>query len=144
MSAVPDLQAATSRPPYRGEERRASKRLQVFLPAKLELMDGEFDCAIEDISQTGARLIADAPLRKDQIGVLRCQRLDALFRVVWTSANTAGIEFDEPISLGMVRLLRWDNDVNRAVHDAKLRAMVRGWTGAQPKDDPGDDRKSSR
>lgn len=128
MASAPIPVPGSDRNAKRTAERRRSERLQVLLPAKLTLMDGEFDCAIENVSQTGARLICDTQLRAGQQGILRCHMLETLFEVVWTDKNTAGIAFDEDVPLGVIRALRWDNTRNRAEHDEVLTQMVRDWT----------------
>ncbi len=110
-----------------GPNRRQAERLRVLMPAALTLLDGVFDCALEDISQTGARFIADAPMEEGQQGILHCQPLEMLFRVVWTDGKTAGVQFDEEASLGVIRALRWHNDRFRAQHDAELKELVRDW-----------------
>lgn len=130
-SVAPSLPASgdsTAFPPAR----RQAERLSVLLPAKLTLLDGEFDCAIEDVSQTGARIITDATLRTGQQGILLCHPLDALFSVVWTDGKAAGLEFDEEATLGTIRTLRWDNDLHRQRYDAELRKMVQDWDTGSP------------
>ncbi|MDA7788015.1 PilZ domain-containing protein [Sphingomonadaceae bacterium] len=107
--------------------RRDAKRLRVLLPGKLIILGGVYDCAIEDVSQTGARLIADVDLAIGQQGILQCHPLDELFSVVWTDGKSAGIQFDEEVALGAVRTLRWHNDRYREQHDAELRDMVQDW-----------------
>lgn len=105
----------------------------MLLPGKLTLLDGEFDCAIEDVSRTGARVIADASLRIGQQGILRCHPLDALFSVVWTDGKSAGLQFDDEATLGTIRALRWDNDRHRQRYDAELRQMVHNWAAGTPR-----------
>lgn len=106
---------------------RIAERLRVLLPGKLTILDGNYDCAIEDISQTGARLIADVPLRINQQGILQCYPLDELFLVVWTDGKSVGIQFDDQVALGTIRALRWHNDRFRERHDTKLREIVQDW-----------------
>ena len=107
--------------------RRNAERLRVLLPGKLTILDGVYDLAIEDISQTGARLIADVDLELGQQGILQCHPLDELFSVVWTDGKSAGIQFDEEVALGTIRALRWHNDRHRERHDAELRDIVQDW-----------------
>lgn len=127
MASVPHLPLASA-PDLSGLlGRRRSERLTVCLPAKLILLDGEFDCALEDISQTGARIITDAPLHMGRRGILSCSPLESVFAVVWTRGQNAGLEFEEEESLGTIRLLRWHNDRDRQRHDAALRDMVQKW-----------------
>ncbi|WP_324260929.1 PilZ domain-containing protein [Altererythrobacter sp. H2] len=107
--------------------RRRSERLTVCLPGKVVLLDGEFDCALDDVSQTGARIITDAPLPVGRRGILSCSPLEAVFSVVWTRGRFAGLEFEEDEPLGTIRLLRWHNDRDRERHDATLRQLVQRW-----------------
>ena len=106
---------------------RRAERLRVLLPGKLTIIDGHYDCAIENVSQTGARLIADVPLKISQQGILQCYPLDELFAVVWTDGKTAGIKFDEEVALGSIRALRWHNDRFRQRHDEHLQEIVQDW-----------------
>ena len=96
-------------------------------PARLVLLAGEFECALEDISTSGARIITDVPLRTGNQGILRCSPLDVLFSVCWTEGKSAGLQFDEEASLGTIRQLRWNNDCYRSHHDEELRRMLQGW-----------------
>lgn len=127
MASVPNLPVASA-PDLAGMlGRRRSERLTVCLPGKLMLLDGEFDCALEDISQTGARIISNAPLAMGRRGILSCSPLEAVFAVVWTRGHYAGLEFEEEEPLGTIRLVRWHNDRDRQRHDAALRDMVQKW-----------------
>ena len=127
MASVPHLPLAPL-PDHSGLlGRRRSERLAICLPGKLILLDGEFDCALEDISQTGARIITDAPLHMGRRGILSCSPLEAVFAVVWTKGHYAGLEFEEEEALGMIRLLRWHNDRDRERHDAALHQLVQKW-----------------
>lgn len=127
MASVPHLPLAQAPDPAGVLGRRRSERLTVCLPAKLVLLDGEFDCALEDVSQTGARIITDAPLHMGRRGILSCSPLEAVFSVVWTKGQYAGLEFEEEEALGTIRMLRWHNDRDRQRHDAALREMVQKW-----------------
>ena len=107
--------------------RRSAERFKVLVPARLVLLAGEFECALEDISTSGARIITDVPLRTGNQGILRCSPLDVLFLVCWTEGKSAGLQFDEEASLGTIRQLRWNNDCYRGHHDEELRRMLQGW-----------------
>lgn len=111
--------------------RRSSARLRVCIPGILILLDGTFDCALEDISQGGARVICDAPLAKGNSGVLRCQQLEAFFDVAWQAGKQYGLQFDEPASIGVIRAIRWYNDHYREQSEAELRRMVRQWVAGE-------------
>lgn len=129
MASAPHLPLAPTQAPVLESNlgRRRKERLTVCLPGKLTLLDGEFDCALEDVSQTGARIITNAPLHMGRRGILSCSPMEAVFAVVWTKARYAGLEFEEEETLGNVRLLRWHNDRDRERHDAALRQIVQRW-----------------
>ncbi len=125
LAAIPSIETVAGVEQTVG--RRGRERLSVCLPGKLTLMDGEFDCALEDVSRTGARIITDAPLHISRRGILSCSPLEAMFAVVWTKGRYAGLEFEEEERLGTIRLLRWHNDRDRERHDAQLRQIVQRW-----------------
>jgi hypothetical protein len=107
--------------------RRSAERFRVLVPGRVVLLSGEYDCALEDISTTGARIICDIPLRTGFEGILQCYPLDAMFSVAWIEGKSAGLQFHEPAALGAVRQLRWNNDCYRQSHDTALRTMLSGW-----------------
>ena len=107
--------------------RRRAERLAVLLPGTLTTLDGEYECAIEDISRTGARIVTDATLREGRECLLNCSPLDELCTVAWSEGQAAGLEFTEEVSLGTIRLLRWHNDRDSARHQAEIGRMLRGW-----------------
>jgi hypothetical protein len=106
---------------------RAAERFRVLMPGSITLLDGVFDCAIEDVSHSGARFITDVPLQVGKEGILACPPLEVLFSVVWTDGKTAGIKFEEEIPVGTIRALRWHNDRFRNRHDAQLSEIVHEW-----------------
>lgn len=127
MASMPHPDPASSGHVGPVVDRRKSARLSVLLPGTLTLLDGEFGCAIEDISQTGARIVTDARLRVGREALLRSSPLDELCSVAWVDGHAAGVQFVEEVPLGLIRQLRWHNDRNRAQHDADVRALLSGW-----------------
>ncbi len=107
--------------------RRGAERLAVLLPGTLTTLDGEFECAIEDISRTGARIVTDATLREGRECVLACSPLDELCMVAWTEGQAAGLEFTDEAALGTIRMLRWHNDRYHGQNAAAVGRMLRGW-----------------
>ena len=106
--------------------RRESARLRVCVPGQLILLEGTFDCALDDISQGGARVLCNAPLAQGHSGVLQCQQLDVFFDVAWADRHAFGLHFAEPVALGTIRSIRWFNDRDRDRYERELLAMVQG------------------
>ena len=113
--------------PSGAPQRRERERLRVCIPGRLILLDATFECAIEDISQYGARVIIDAPLAPGESGVLQTQRLDVFFDVAWTERGGAGLQFAEPVSQGMIRSVRWFNDWYGEQFAVELRGVLSDW-----------------
>ncbi|MCP5397308.1 MAG: PilZ domain-containing protein [Sphingomonadaceae bacterium] len=125
------MASAPRPPPEAPPHRRAAARLRVCIPGKLILLGGEYDCALEDVSLTGARVVSDAPMTKDQQGILQCTPLEVLFTTRWVHGKAAGLEFEEEVGLGTIRMLRWHNDRYRETHDAELRDMMQDWVAGK-------------
>jgi len=107
--------------------RRTADRFRVLMPGTLTILDGVFDCAIEDVSATGARFISDVPFKQGQEGILLCQPLEVLFSVAWTDRKTVGVKFEEEVPVGVIRTLRWHNDRFRDQHNAELKEIIEDW-----------------
>lgn len=108
---MPILNSASGSP----SEQRGAPRLSVSLPAGLNLLDGTFACELEDVSTTGARIALTpairAYLRIGTSGILECNPLQVFCSVRWITDTSAGLQFEEPVSIGQVRMLRWHNDI---------------------------------
>jgi len=107
--------------------RRAAARLRVFIPGKLILLDGNYDCTLEDISQTGVRVHCDANARKGDEGVLHCMALDVFCEVVRTGNSRIALQFEEEVSLSLVEDIRRKNDLHRKEHEDRFRTMAKQW-----------------
>lgn len=127
MASLPYPDSAAGGLQPNGAERRRAERLAVLLPGTIMLLDGEFACAIEDISTTGARIVSDATLTVGRELLLRSSPLDELCSVAWVAGQAAGLEFIDEVPLGLVRQLRWHYDHNRVQHEFAVREMLRDW-----------------
>ena len=81
-------------------DRRANRRIQVFLSVEIEgpsFRSGR----IVDLSKRGARVKLDAPLNVDEEVVLRRGALDLRARVAWCKGTMAGLRFSDPMHEGI-------------------------------------------
>ena len=83
------------------QERRRSRRSRVTCPATLVTLTGEFQGALWDLSETGARLEAPELPERGSRAMLKWRDQKHACTVVWTDASMCGLEFEEPIG-GMV------------------------------------------
>ena len=61
---------------------------------------------VQDISDTGAALAGrDLPLPGDDV-LMVVGRFDAMARVIWRTADTCGIRFDEPIGADVLAQMK--------------------------------------
>ena len=107
--------------------RRAAARLRVYIPGKLILLDGNYDCTLEDISQTGVRVHCDAVARKGDEGVLHCMAHYVFCEVVRTGNSRIALQFEEEVSLSLVEDIRRKNDLHRKEHEDRFRTMAKQW-----------------
>ncbi|WP_166040060.1 PilZ domain-containing protein [Sphingosinicella sp. YJ22] len=80
-----------------GESRRRSIRNRVLMVATLHTSSREIAVRLRDVSATGARIEGAELPRPGADVILKRGAFEGFARVVWTSGNVAGIEFDEPI-----------------------------------------------
>lgn len=80
-----------------GSERRSERRRSVFLRAKIVgLLDGhEMECAIQDTSRSGCKIISDSIDEIPDMVTLEIHGLGETFagKVVWRRRNMAGVQF---------------------------------------------------
>lgn len=107
--------------------RRASARLRVYIPGRLIMLGGNYPCALEDISQTGARVICDANIRSGETGVLQTMDIDVLCKVVRAQKGRLGLQFEEDVSAAAIRELRRQNDIYRKNRIQRDRAHAKRW-----------------
>ncbi|MBA4163531.1 MAG: PilZ domain-containing protein [Erythrobacter sp.] len=107
--------------------RRDAARLRLYLPARLALVDGVVSCIIEDISQTGAKILIQHARPIGQSGILQCPPLDVFFDRVWTDGVRVGVAFEEPVEPETLHALRQLHDNYSAMSKQELRRTAQDW-----------------
>jgi hypothetical protein len=107
--------------------RRTAARLRIQFPGKLIMLGGTYNCALEDISQTGARALCEKDIGIGETGVLQCMEIDVLFEVVRANKGLFGLQFQEDVSADAIRNMRSDNTVYRHNHIAEVRLVAKQW-----------------
>ncbi|OGS58295.1 MAG: hypothetical protein A3J40_01205 [Erythrobacter sp. RIFCSPHIGHO2_12_FULL_63_10] len=111
--------------------RRDASRLRLYLPARLNMIDGMIPCIIEDISRTGARIVIQQARPIGQSGILQCPPLDAFFDRVWADGVRIGVTFEEPVSTETLHALRLLHDHHDAMSRQELRRTARDWVSGE-------------
>jgi hypothetical protein len=83
-------------------DRRAANRTRIECPANLHLTIGVRQGMLWDLSTTGARIHTDNPPRTGTTALLKWQTHEAFCKVVWTTENQCGVQFDRPIARTLV------------------------------------------
>lgn len=87
--------------------RRATPRVRLYIPAQVMLLEGLYNCLLDDMSQAGARVTIAAKLPPPGAGVvIRTKGVEVFGNVVWTQVARFGIVFEEPLALHEVVGLR--------------------------------------
>lgn len=107
--------------------RRAAARLRVSIPAKLILLDGNYRCPLEDISQTGARVSCSAAVVPGATGILQCMGLDVLCSIIRNEAGRFGLHFEEEVSTEALQEIRQEHDRLSQVRIKEDRLHAKGW-----------------
>lgn len=74
-------------------EARRSERLRMLWAGELVLRKGRYDCRVLDISQHGAKISTDTDIAPGEDGLLLCEGLDVLFRVVRCEPDCVAVTF---------------------------------------------------
>ncbi len=111
--------------------RRTAARLRVYIPGKLILLGSIYNCALEDISQTGARVMCVAAIGTGETGVLQCMKLDVLCKVVRADKNQFGLHFEEDVSAEDIQEMRRQNDIYRRNDAQEMRVFAKQWATGQ-------------
>lgn len=121
---------ATLRPPGSPIRpgRRGDSRVRLRIPARLILLTETQPCVLEDLSASGAALIAEG--RPPAIGtaaVLQCQGIEAFGTVRWSRHGRCGLLFEERLPLEDVVAMRHVADTFEADEQARFRESARLW-----------------
>jgi hypothetical protein len=111
--------------------RRAAPRVRLGIPAKVMLLQGLEKCVLEDLSQTGARLMLSGTRPRLGAGaVLEVQGTSAFGAVIWVLADRIGLQFDEALPLDEVVAIRHYADAfaehEAAISSRNARDFVQG------------------
>lgn len=79
-------------------EARRSRRLGLVSCGEVVLREGRLACEMIDISQHGARLAIHCRASEGDFGLLRCEGLDILFRIIRRADDEIGIDFVDETS----------------------------------------------
>jgi len=107
--------------------RRNVARLRLHLPGRIQALEGEYPCIVEDLSQTGARIILERACEIGSSGILRCGMLDIFFDRVWVSGNRAGLAFDEIVTAETLYELRRVHDNFDELQRSDIRQLAHDW-----------------
>lgn len=113
------------------KHRRSSSRLRTGLPAQLIDLWGNREVRLEDVSRSGARILAPAhvQLHLGELVVLRWAGLEKFGEIVWAGDGKAGIRFDEEVDedgLLATRRLQ-DQAMQLGSHNRAERNAAREW-----------------
>lgn len=84
-------------------------------------------CCLEDISQTGARVICQAAISKGETGILQSMDIDVLFKIVRAGHGRFGLQFEEEVSAEAIKEIRRQNDLHRKSFIGESRMYARSW-----------------
>jgi hypothetical protein len=116
-------QAAGARP----TGRRTAPRLRVYIPGRLTILGGNYPCLLEDISQSGARVICTADISKGETGILQSMEIDVLCKIVRAGNGRFGLLFEEEVITSTIEEVRRQNDIHRLTYIREERAHARSW-----------------
>lgn len=107
--------------------RRQVSRLRLQLPARLVLVRRNAPCLLENISRSGARIVAENPPAVGEFGQLRCEGMVRFFETVWCEGPRAGLAFDEPLPQATLVFLREFNERFPQLQRRDLMTLARRW-----------------
>lgn len=91
------------------------------------MLGGNYPCLLEDISQSGARVICIADIRKGETGILQSMEIDVLCKIVRAGNGRFGLLFEEDVSTSAIEDVRRQNDIHRLNYIQEDRAHARSW-----------------
>ncbi len=111
--------------------RRSAARLRLHLPGRLALIGRNSDCLIENISVSGAQLMAEHPPMIGAMGQLYCEMIQSYFEVIWRAGSLVGVEFDEALQEQDILALRRINDSYSELQRMEIRRIARRWVNGE-------------
>lgn len=108
--------------------RRAAPRLRLSLPGRFIALYGHLPCIITNLSQTGAMIAVNDPLKVGDGGYLRCDPIDHFVMVVRSGDGRNAIEFDTPLEPELVLEVRSLQETLAEREKEDLLQKVRSWT----------------
>jgi hypothetical protein len=89
---------------------RRSKRRRVLMRATIISVDGAQSARVRDVTEMGAGILCDTPLRAGSDVIFNRGNLLVAARVVWSKGNEAGLEFYRPLPLEELTATLSDQD----------------------------------
>ncbi len=77
------------------------------------MLGGNYPHLLEDISQTGARVICTADIRTGECGILQSMEIDVLCKIVRAGNGRSGLLFEEDVSTAAIEEVRRQDDIHR-------------------------------
>ena len=90
--------------------KRGAPRARVQLPALMDALSGTQQVLLENVSETGARVITPLPPKLGAEVILRCGMLDVFAIVAWSRPGCCGLQFDERTDIKQVLALKAEGD----------------------------------
>ena len=89
---------------------------------------GQLSASLLDLSQTGAHVRCNRPLRRGQDAMLWWLGFEAFGKVVWASENEGGLQFYDPLPQAMLIKTREEVDLGRVpTPDEVANGHARDW-----------------
>ena len=114
--------------------RRATPRVRLYVPAKVQLLSRQENCLLDDLSQVGARVTIAAKLPSCGASVvLTSKGLDVFGTVIWSLGARFAILFEEPLPLDQVIRVRHladagsEHEITLKRRSARLILQGRSW-----------------
>ncbi len=83
-------------------DRRVARRYVVDCPARFTMAGGDRDGRLSDLSEHGARLETALAPSPGATGFLRWEGEEHYCKVIWSADGRCGLQFERPITTGLV------------------------------------------
>ena len=102
--------------------------MRLGVPAKVQFLSGLKSCRLDNLSQSGARiLLAERAPPVGASGLLKVCATEAFGQVIWSRGMECGMQFDERLPLNEVVNVRHFSDQQVEIEAANRRTMVRNF-----------------